>query len=734
MKAKAWSRARKDNTDMRTTGKWIMLGTALVLSSCSTSVESDLQSKWENPPLEYRMNRNWHDIPMDPAAMDSLIAETLENGWGGLSINVPFKSYLTAEGMEATRVFCDKAKEKELDLWLYDELGYPSGNAGDLVIKTNPDWECMGILMRDTLVTGGEMRFRLPPGDPLMLAAFPLEKGMADYSKPVDLAQNASDHYLNWHAPEGDWQVFAATKDVLFEGFQAEVKGGSKQGARYPSLMIPEVTEAFLNVTHEQYADYLGEDLGTYFTSTFTDEPSTMALQFHHNNMKYALLPWHGILSEETEKRFGFRPEDRLVELYFDEGPAGQEVRYQYFHTVADLMAKNYFGAIREWCEDHHFYSGGHLLLEESMVAHVPLYGDVMKCFREMHAPGIDILSCFPEQMPVHTPKLASSSAELTGHPFVMAEPCPVADRAVLEGKETPASAVRGHLNMLLQGGVTDFNCYLRLSNSDTGEKVAFNTYVGRINLLLQGGQTAAEVGVVYPIESMWTRFRPRYHKVRGWQEVGGALEEVNRIDSCFIDASRTMFDYRWEYLHLDGEALAGARIIKGVLETGPFKFKVLVLPSVNTLPEASWTSVLAFARQGGKIVFLEEMPVNSDKHFPDAAIREAFAGLLSEGSDVVFMEEWTPEGLDGQLAEWLEKPVTLGDESLDVGLAHRRVDGRDVFFLLNDSDRDISTALKLNSKKELEEWDPATGAINRFDNGSMLTLKPYHGKLYRTR
>jgi hypothetical protein len=49
------------------------------------------------------------------------------------------------------------------------------------------------------------------------------------------------------------------------------------------------------------------------------------------------------------------------------------------------------------------------------MIAHVPFYGDIMKCFREMHAPGIDILSCFPENMPVHTPKLASSAAELMG-------------------------------------------------------------------------------------------------------------------------------------------------------------------------------------------------------------------------------------------------------------------------------------------------------------------------------
>ncbi len=697
--------------------------------SCSSG-DGGLEAKWENPPLEYRMNRNWHNIPMDPVAMDSLIMETLENGWGGLAINVPYESYLTDEGMRATQLFCEKAKEKDLDLWLYDEQGYPSGNAGDRVIKKNPSWESMGIFMKDSLVAG-KVHFLMPPGEVVQMLAFRIYDGETNTAESVDLKEYVKGDWLDWNAPDGKWRLFAASKHVLYEGFQAFDKGGSKLGSRYPSLMIPEVTTAFLETTHERYVEYQGEDLGKYYTATFTDEPSSMALQFHRYKLNHALVPWHNVLTETMVERYGYRPEERLVELYFDKGPAGQQVRYQYFHTVADLMATNYFGTIKDWCEDHNFYSGGHLLLEESMIAHVPLYGDVMKCFREMHAPGIDILSCFPEQMPVHTPKLASSAAELMGHPYVMAEPCPVADRAMLDGKETPAAAVRGHLNMLLQGGVTDFNCYLRLSNSDQEEKQAFNTYVGRINLMLQSGFTAADVGLVYPIESMWTRYMPRYHRVSGWQRVSGANEDLNRIDSCFIDASRTMFDYRWEYLYLDGEALAGARVTDGMLKTGPFNFKVLILPSVNTLPAESWYSLLDFAKSGGRLVFLEETPLNSDLHFPDTEIRDAFSGLIAEASGVVFLEEWTAETLNEQLEKWLDKAIILGDESLDVGIAHKQVKGKDVFFVLNDSGQEIHTSLTLSTYGKIEEWDPETGKITSFDNGQQLNLKPYHGKLF---
>lgn len=83
-----------------------------------------------------------------------------------------------------------------------------------------------------------------------------------------------------------------------------------------------------------------------------------------------------------------------------------------------------------------------------------------------------------------------------------MSEPCPVADRRY-PGGETPASSVRGHLNMLLQGGITDFNCYLRLKNFDQAGQNEINKYVARINLLLQGGHLQSHPWMLLPNQWM---------------------------------------------------------------------------------------------------------------------------------------------------------------------------------------------------------------------------------------
>ena len=710
----------------------LLLWAVFILTSCTGPDDSALREAFLDPPKMYRMNQNMHTIPLDESAEDSVLQWYLDNGYGGFSLNVHFGHYLSDEGMQSFKRFCDKAVAEGMELWLYDELGYPSGNAGDIVIKTNPDWECQGLFFRDTLVQSGNIRYALPPGEQVMIQAFPSIDGAVDYSNSTDLMEMTDGPVLNWKAPEGDWQIVAVSKYRLYEGFQASRKpGGYKLGANYPSLMIPEVTEKFIEVTHEAYTEYMGEDLGKYFLATFTDEPSLMAVPFDWE--PWAVIPWVGILSDEIENRYGYRPEEKLVELYLDRGPEGQEVRYHYYHTVADLIANNFFKPIKEWCAEHNFQSGGHLLLEETMMAHVPLYGDIMKSFREMHAPGIDILSCFPEEMPVHSPKLASSAMELTGNELVMSEPCPVADRAVLGGKETPAVSVRGHLNQLMLGGVTDFNNYLELSNSDQAEKNEFNTYVGRTTMLLRGGHTKADIGIVYPIESLWTEFTPRQRRVGGWDTIVGGAPQAIAIEQAFRNVSRYMYYNRWEYSYLDSRAISDSEVSGSKLVHDPLEWKVIILPAVSTLPGEAWDRLEEFVIAGGKLIALEKMPTNSEVSFPDIGVTERFADLFSEHENAVLVEGWTSADLDRLLGSWLEKEIKLGDEALPLRFAHREIDGRTLYYVINDSEESQKTSITLNTGKKLEEWDPSSGEIIPVDNPAEIELLPYHATIYRS-
>jgi hypothetical protein len=133
------------------------------------------------------MNQNVHGIPLDETGQDSLIKAYLDNGYGGFTINVPFEHYLEDAAMKATLRFCEKARNAGMELWLYDENGYPSGNAGDLVIRENPEWEVMGLFFDDTLVNQGLLHFRLPPGKLALVAGFPVSGKVVDYGRKTDI-------------------------------------------------------------------------------------------------------------------------------------------------------------------------------------------------------------------------------------------------------------------------------------------------------------------------------------------------------------------------------------------------------------------------------------------------------------------------------------------------------------------------------------------------------------------
>jgi hypothetical protein len=89
--------------------------------------------------------------------------------------------------------------------------------------------------------------------------------------------------------------VILISEDRLFEGTHASLS--LSDHIPYPNLLQPEPTARFLDLTHQRYAQNLGADLGQFFVSTFTDEPSSMSLFLRP--MPYRVLPWSPELSVE---------------------------------------------------------------------------------------------------------------------------------------------------------------------------------------------------------------------------------------------------------------------------------------------------------------------------------------------------------------------------------------------------------------------------------------------------
>ena len=267
-----------------------------------------------------------------------------------------------------------------------------------------------GLLVAETNTSGGSVSLALPPGRLVLAAALPRRGGVIALDEAQDLTASIAGSQLSWQAPAGEWFVVVMTDDLIYEGTHAAISLAYKKPCI--DLLTPEPTARFLEVTHARYAEKLGPDLGRYFVSTFTDEPSLQSFWFRP--MPYRVLPWSLTIEREFGRRRGRELRPLLPALVAEAGPAGARARYDFWNTVGELVSENYFGQIQTWCHKHNLLSGGHLLMEEGFVSHVPLYGDFLRCARQLGAPSMDCLTSVPSEVPWYVARLLASVTEST--------------------------------------------------------------------------------------------------------------------------------------------------------------------------------------------------------------------------------------------------------------------------------------------------------------------------------
>ena len=678
--------------------------------------ENTRMENFKHPPLKYHMNLNTHGYPLEEERQIALLDDYLLSGYGGLATNVNWTDdYLKNDRqLSAFFRFVRLAKERNLEVWLYDENLYPSGMAGEYILEEHPDWEAEGLFFKDTVVDGGsQVRMNVLPGKIRMVKAFPVDNDLLHFDKGQDLQDRIKDGTLEWKAPAGQWKIGLISTGVLYEGFQAGTERGGKI-PRYTSLLMPEVTTRFIDLTHKKYADFLGDKLGSLFFSTFTDEPSAMAIPYY--NLGYGVYPWKNNVSEAFKKRYGCDLEEQLMFMALDEGRQGQKVRTQYFSVIADFMSRYYFKPVKEFCRQQGFKSGGHLLLEESMMAHVPLYGNIMSCFREMDVPGIDVLTGMPDYTPRYliSGRLAASAAELEGNSMVMSEVCPVYDFGFHAGTEAPTLHAKGTINRQLIAGVDKFNNYLRLRHEDAAGKKAFNEYIARICMMMSGGTRASRIAVYYPIETLWAKYRPLPSFLLSWDDVQGGDEAAQQLDRLFVGLSNTLFENHREFSYIDA---------KGIVDNDLLKRDVLILPGVETIPVEAMGKIVEFCKRGGKVIAIESLPVNSLSDFPSETIKK----LVSDISEkhIYFEQTFHRDNLEDLLSRFTKKELTIHPKE-NVLCSHKVIDGKNVYLITNDNSRHKELVIKSNNGQPLMLWNPQTGDISSLNNSKKISLGPF--------
>ncbi|MBQ6471729.1 MAG: hypothetical protein IJJ33_07085 [Victivallales bacterium] len=602
--------------------------------------------------------------------------------------------YLGPRWMELYRYACQLAQSHNLQIWLYDEEGYPSGSCGGRIIAKGPEW-CSQYLAWE------EMSRRQACATENVLAAFLR-------AEPETVAE------LKEGDPNERLLVFHRMTSTMF-----------------PDALSRRVTDEFIRLTHEAYRQAVGEYFGTVITAVFTDD----------NNLCLApgnQLAWCEDLPTEFQARRGYNLLACLSSLV--ENVHGfEQVRLDYYRTLAELFAERFVTPIREWCDRYGLKLYGHLNGDEGPIhCQVSRFADPGTYFMAMRSSGMDdyltpqhdngymrnAINDYPQPhkgmtgFPITTTaKQASSVANQLFDGECMAE------TFASEGWGVPIANLHAESLFLNILGVNvsvphDYSsCTVGLAKRDHPASYFFQQPYFRYRAeyaapasrslsLMHRGRVWADTLVLHPMQqaqATWdgearvapgcfaTIRKSRYGDVDYYSEL---LAQLN----LELLRAHVSFEYGFESVLERHAKVAG-----GYLVVGKARYSTVIVPFFEILSKRMATLLKEFQEVGGNILFLGNIP------------RPAPFG------EMLLVNDW--EELLSNLPTDLLVTTTEKDADLEIGVGIRLVDGRREVMAVNFGRRACHATLAL--PKDYLAYDPISDTL--FQPVFPLRMEPLH-------
>ncbi len=708
-----------------TTNLSLVLSILFLLSGSSLAAEGrSLRDSFANPDPEFRPLVIMHSQPVrDARAIDELAARraggaVIDAGVapgskdvGGEPWNNP--TYLADAGQfERLRQAVRALRERKNRVWIYDELGYPSGSAGGRVLDGHPEFQVEVLGCRCFTAPSGQP-VQVVPAQGRVLACFGLRgrEGHLTLDDKQDLTERARAGAFAWSPPSGEGTV------CLFERFQPDTWRRHNIPRRNVNILDRAAVTRFIELTHQRYARELGPLAGVV-DAFFTDEPQFGSAEHWGSGLPEAvpMVQWTASLPDAFRAAKGYALLDVLPALFHAVGPETAKYRFDFYDVQSDLVAENFFGQIESFCRAHGVASSGHMLLEESLLFHVMFSGSMLKNWARMDLPGVDLLGASPyktmagwESGMVAVPedfscKLAASVAHLTGKRGVFTESFAVARSPTL--RQTYGVAA-----WQFSGGITHMSTYGIQHELSAGDYASFSDFVGRLALLTRRGVHVANVAVLVPEASVWAAYTP---------PDGGRFKrylernpDAVQIDRVFRDSCHALLRAQRDFDCLSEELLTTATIDGGRLCLAKEAFGVLVLPECRMIRPKTLAHVKAFLTAGGHAVFVGRLPSQSPERGEDPAVTRMAQALLGEFpqqahhladvADLSKLPAWIGQHLPAEV-NW------SGPEG--VRLLHRREPQREIILVANPASTAADGVLTAPAAGRASVWNPEDGTI----------------------
>ena len=508
---------------------------------------------------------------MEDMEIKSQIHQLKEQGYGGFYMHARAGmtlQYLGDDWIHACRVAVEEAKKMDMQAWLYDENGWPSGFAGGLVPALGDDYTAKHL-------------------------------------------------YFICHAPgAGDGEVLAAYKRLengdyrrVPENAEADMYCCLGRLKGYADLLNPKAMDAFIHFTHEKYKEELGEYFGNVIPGIFTDEPQLVGK-----------FPYTFAYPEKFREAYGYDFFDCAWMLCRD-GLSYAPFKYQASKLVAEIFKSSFTEKLNAWCNANDLIFTGHFSNEDGLCEQTNANYNLLAQYSHMERPGIDFLGRRLTS-PVLV-KQVSDGSYLAGKQIITSESfgCSgwdvtfndlawIADWQAAFG----INSIVTHLSAYSMKGrrKRDYPAFFSYQEPWWEVFQTVSRHIEKRNRFLSEGRRDIQLLVLYPVTSMWCLLAgTKRHS-----------DESRHISNQFRLLVENLLDLQKDFLLVTEEEFGKFRIENGKVLREDISCATVFVPDSVSLDDATYHQLETLSESGGNVVFVNRRPVLCEGNSSDKADR----------------------------------------------------------------------------------------------------------------
>ncbi len=593
--------------------------------------------------------------------------------------------YLSDEWFEIFGICVREARKRNMWVWIYDELNWPSGTAGMTVMEKNPDYQGKYLAVEQARLS--EIDFNsFEPGE-YMIAAN-IEGEAITKTRVVEDVTAAQ-------ALTGDWMLFNCR---------------IKRDRFYIDTLSYEAVNCFKEVTYDEYYKRFGDEFGKSIRAIFTDEPSIYWVSVGYDDWN---LPYTEDYFSTFEAKYGYSPVSMIPHLFYP-GAKGTAFRADYWEHAGFLFNQRYHGNLGGWCREHGIIYTGHNNHEEPLRYQIRYQGDAFGLMRELDIPGVDHLekgTLGNRWISIIGHKICSSAAHFDGKARCMSESFGLMDwDATLENFKRVTDWQYGlGINLLIPHAL--FHTISSMTKRESppsffdpsplwDEIDYFTEYVRRLESMLCGGRHLCKVAVMYPTSGLWASYQSD-RKTSEFEYMD------NFLNSLCLELVKNQIDFDL----VDYKALSYAALDDGKLRLADEAYEHLIVPPTAYLRPYEIERLTQIVESGVYTTLFHRAMEPLRENMPE----------MMRGASFVRSEEL--EAFIARLKKQLDDDIQIsGGGAEDILIYRRAVQFEEggpehkVTFLLNRSEKHRKVAAVVQNYPDAAVFDQETGAYTKLE------------------